>query len=367
MKKIFINGRFFTQKITGEQRYALEMISALDELLSRSSSNAELEWCILLPKKMKAYLPIKKYENIKIKKVGFLKGHLWEQLELPFYTKNNLLINFCDMAPILKKNQVVTIHDMAIMRYPEFYTKLFRYWHLFVYKCLARRNITFCTVSEFSKKEINKYLHVEFDKINIIYPACAAHLNNSKIYDTDFIKKHNIDLNKNILLAVSSLSKNKNFKSIIEAIKYVNVDNLELVIAGGANSKEFANKNTHEYLKDAKYVGYISDEELITLYKIANCFVYPSFYEGFGLPPIEAMTYGCPVIVSKQTALPEVCGENAIYCDPLSIKDIARKIEQVLLDKNLQKEFYLKGKEHAKKYSYKISADKYFKLIMELC
>ncbi|WP_302938565.1 glycosyltransferase family 4 protein [Megamonas funiformis] len=364
MQKIYINGRFFTQKITGEQRYAIEMINALDELLYKSSSNA-FTWIILIPKNMELFQEIKKYKIIKIKKVGILKGHLWEQIELPFFSRSGMLLNFCDMAPILKKNQLVTIHDMAIMAHPEYYTRSFRYWHLFVYKCVVKRIKKICTVSNFSKSELEKYLKIDGNKIEVINCACATHLNNQKVYNRDFIEKNKIDLNKHVVLAVSSLSPNKNFKTIIESLKYIKDKDLELVIAGGVNSKEFITSD-NEHLKKAKYVGYVSDEELITLYKIANCFVYPSFYEGFGLPPIEAMSYGCPAIVSNQTALPEVCGEAVEYCDPNDPVNLAKIIDKVLSNKNLQEKLKEKSLICVSKYSWEKSIREYFNLIMRI-
>ena len=111
MKQIYINGRFLTQNITGVQRYAIEIVKALDKYLSDNDLKDKYIFEIVCPKNIKQKLVLK---NIKIKQIGKLKGHLWEQIELPLYVKNKFLFNFCNCAPLIKKNQTVTIHDIAV-------------------------------------------------------------------------------------------------------------------------------------------------------------------------------------------------------------------------------------------------------------
>lgn len=347
MIKVYINGRFLLQKVTGEQRYAIEMVKELDKLVNENET-----WELLVP--TGDVVTQLNLSNISIRRVGHLKGHLWEQIELPIFSRAGLLINFCDMAPMIKKNQVVFIHDMAIMAHPEYYTRKFRLWHEAVYRRNVNKVKKIYTVSNFSKNEIVKYLHVSQDRVEVINCACPPHLK-SDVFLNEFIEKWKIDRDKKILLAVSSLSPNKNFKSIVESIKYLKTKPIELIIAGGSNTSEF--KSTIDtYIDDVKYVGYVSDEELSTLYKIADCFVYPSFYEGFGIPPLEAMANGCAAVVSNMTALPEVCGDATLYCNPSNPADIAEKVDQVLQDKNLRDLLIDNGMKVVKSYSWKNSA-----------
>ena len=358
MKKFYINGRFLLQKVTGEQRFAIEIIKQLDHYVCEKE-----KWEILAPHG--EIITDLELSNISIKIVGRLKGHLWEQVELPIYSQDGFLINFCDMAPIMKKDQVVFIHDMAIMAHPEYYTYQFRKWHEFVYRRTTKNAKKIFTVSQFSKSELTKYMGISPEKVSVIHPACSPHLQQGVFLDT-FIEKWGIDPSKKILLAVSSLSPNKNFKTIVEATKYLTTSSIELIIAGGSNTAEF--KSTiDEYIDDVKYVGYVSDEELITLYKVADCFIYPSFYEGFGLPPLEAMAHGCAVVLSDSTALPEVYGDAVIYCDPYNPIDVAEKIDTVFQDEHLLKKLVSKGDEKIKEYTWEKSAkmlrDEIYKLV----
>lgn len=183
MKKIYINGRFLTQNITGVQRYAIEIVKALDDYLNNNDLNNQYEFEIVAPKNIKQKLELK---NIKIKQVGFLKGHLWEQLELPLYVRNKFLFNFCNCAPLLKKNQIVTIHDAAVCAVPQAYSKAFRYWYKFMYKILTVRLNKIFTVSEFSKKELHKYFNVPLEKIEVTYNG-IDHMKNIKPNEKIFL------------------------------------------------------------------------------------------------------------------------------------------------------------------------------------
>lgn len=348
MKQVYINGRFLTQQVTGEQRYAIEMLLELDTFTECNS------WVVLLPNDNLVTVP--ELNHITCKKIGRLKGHLWEQIELPYYSRDGFLINFCDMAPICKKNQIVFIHDMAIMAHPEYYTKTFRKWHKFVYQNVVKKAKRVFTVSTFSKSELIKYLNIPAHKITVIPCACSTNLKDAP-FQSEFLKKWNIDKNKRILLAVSSLSKNKNFDSLVQSLKYIKTLDTEVIIAGGCNTNEFK-PIIDKYIKDVKYVGYVSDEELVTLYEIADCFVYPSFYEGFGMPPIEAMSNGCAVVSSNSTALPETCGDAALYCNPMEPRDIASKIDYILSNPEIERKFVELGYKQITKYSWHTNATK---------
>lgn len=317
MKKIYINGRFLTQNITGVQRYAVEIVKALDKYLSDNKLSDEYEFEIVCPKNIKQKLILK---NIKIKQIGKLKGHLWEQIELPLYVKNKFLFNFCNCAPLVKKNQIVTIHDVAVCAVPYAYSKTFRIWYKFMYKILTSRLKKIFTVSEFSKKELNKYFNIPLDRVEVTYNG-IDHMKNIKPNEKIF-SKFSIEKN-NYVLAVSSLNPSKNFKLILETAK--NLPEINFVIAGGANSNIFKEQGL-EITSNVKFIGYVKDEELVALYKYASCFVYPSIYEGFGIPPLEAMFFDCPVIVSEIEVFHEILKEYSLYC---SINNKNILIEQI--------------------------------------
>lgn len=357
---IFINARFLSQSLTGVQRYATELVKALDNLIETEQiDKTRYSFVLLAPKNIKSELNLK---HIPIKPVGIFTGHLWEQFELPFYARNCLLLSLCNIGPIFKINQIVVIHDAHVFARPQTYSFAFRSWYKLLLPILGYRVKKIITVSLFSQSELISYCNIDQKKIVVIYEGKEHIL--STTGDVAIFKKNSVG-DKPYVLAVSTLAPSKNFQAIVQAIENIKNPNFDVVIAGGKNFDVFGKANT--MLPDfVKQMGYVSDGELRALYEQASCFVYPSLYEGFGLPPLEAMACGCPVIVSNAASLPEVCGDAAIYCDPYSVEDIANKIEQLLADNNLQEEMRLKGIERAKQFSWEKCALETVTVIEEL-
>lgn len=354
MKKIYINGRFLTQNITGVQRYAIEIIKVLDKYLSDNKLNDEFKFEIVCPKNIKQKLILK---NIKIKQIGILKGHLWEQIELPLYVKNKFLFNFCNCAPLIKKNQIVTIHDVAVCAVPYAYSKIFRMWYKFMYRVLISRLKKIFTVSEFSKKELNKYFNIPLEKVEVTYNG-IDHMKNIKPDESIFF---NFDIEKNnYVLAVSSLNPSKNFKLILETAKIS--PEINFVIAGGTNSTVFKEQG-FEIASNVKFIGYVNDEKLVALYKYASCFVYPSIYEGFGIPPLEAMYFNCPVILSDIVVFKEIYMDNVLYCKIDDYNILKEKILLILDDEEIKKSIIEKEKFLVNKYRWSNIIIKLFEVI----
>lgn len=355
MKPIYINGRFLTQSVTGVQRYALELVKKLDNIVNFRQHQI----IILTPRNIKINAA---FENINVQSVGQLTGHLWEQIELPYYSRTGLLINLCNTGPLIKTNQIVTIHDASVFGFPQAYSFAFRTWYKFLFQILGKRAKKIITDSYFSKNELVQYCGMDQKKLHVIYLG-KEHVINSNL-DKSILMRHDLT-NKPFFLAVSSMNPNKNFSTIIRAIDYIGTNDVNFVIAGGANPAVFK-KRKDTLPACVKHVGYISDEELKVLYEHAVCFIYPSFYEGFGLPPLEAMACGCPVIVSRAASLPEVCGDAALYCDPHNFKDIASKMGLILFDINLRKELIIKGLERAKLFTWGQCARKTLTVVEEV-
>lgn len=320
MKKIYINGRFLTQNITGVQRYAIEIVKVLDKYLNDNRLNDEYKFEIVCPKNIKQKLVLR---NINIKQIGKLKGHLWEQIELPLYVKDKFLFNFCNCAPLIKKNQMVVIHDAAVSAMPDSYSFLFKVWYKFMFYILGQRLNKIFTVSNFSKRELNKYFSIDLNKIEVAYSA-YDHIINIKP-DESIFQKINIK-KKNYVLAVSSLNPSKNFKLILETAK--SMPEVNFIIAGGSNSNVFKAQG-FKITKNMKFIGYVTDEELVALYKYACCFVYPSLYEGFGLPPLEAIYFNCPVIVSDIDVFHEILKEYSLYCSVVNKNILIEQINNI--------------------------------------
>lgn len=353
---LYVNGRFLLEPVTGVPRYAIAMVREIDQLLSEKRYMVFLKIILLVPKSTEIKLNLK---NIEIKRVGILKNDLWEQIELPFYTKGGFLINLCNRAPLFKKNQVLVIHDAAICVTPERFSRKFRLLWFTIYIILGRVLKNIVTVSHFSKKEIQKHFRIPQDKLHVIYEG-IEHIAKIEM-DSKILEKYQLQKG-NFILSVGG-SSNKNFLSIIRTLPYYKKENLKIVIAGNVN-KGILKTFQFQYDKDkVLFLGYISDQELVSLYKNAGCFVFLSTYEGFGIPLLEAMAYNCPIVASNQASIPEVCGDAALYCDPYDMNDIADKVNLLLCDKALAAVMINKGKKQIKKFSWRKSAQQLLNVI----
>ena len=336
MKKLIINGRFLTQNITGVQRVAHEIVKELDKIAKEKS----LEVIILAPRNI---IFDNLYKNIKVKKVGILKGHLWEQLELPIYSflEKGILLNLCNTAPIINTG-IIDIHDISFKVNSQFFSKKFSLYYKILIWILVKTSKKILTVSEFSKNEIIKYYNVNPKKIEVVYNSWEHILSFKE--DFNILKKFNLQ-KKSFYLGVSSVALNKNFKYIIELAKLY--PEKKFVIAGKKNEKVFGNLGINE-MNNLIWCGYVSDEELKTLYMSCKGFIFPPFYEGFGIPPLEAMGCGCEEIyVSNTSCLPEIFEDSVIYINPNKVEKIFDK--KITVDKE-------KIKKVLGKYSWKESS-----------
>jgi len=341
MSRIYINGRFLTRPMTGVERYAYMICKALAEM--------RIDFTIICPKSpiMSCYdvcnLPIIHY--------GFGQSHLWEQCVLPFFfigKKDYTMFSFTGLGSILIRNKVMTIHDLSFLENPKWFSKGY-YWYYRIMTPLAvRTSKHIITVSEFSKKEILRfYPFVKEQNINIAYNAADEkifhHLPQSPVPAKPFV------------LTVSSLDPRKNFANLIEAFK--GIENCSLYIVGSHNpifNQEGSMKATSDTIR---FLGRVSDEELVRLYNQCVCFIFPSIYEGFGLPTIEAMRCGCPVLASDIPVLREVCDDATIYFNPFKVDNIRKTIKQFLKEKDtLRPTMITKGFENVKRFSWEKTA-----------
>lgn len=346
---IVINGRFLSKPITGCERFAIELCRKLKLILGDNlhiiapSNSIHQEIC----------------DGLDVKFIGKLKGLLWEQIELPLYlykNKNPLLLNLVNTAPVFYSNKISTLHDIAYKRFPESFDWKFRLIYDLLIPLILKMSKHIFTVSEFSKQEIANFYHLNLDKISVIYNAV----------NSDFSPKMK-NLSQNYLLAVSSISYRKNFHSLIKAFNKLQDKEIYLYIVGAANSS-FANINLKQDLENQNIIfkGRVNDDELIELYSNAVAFVYPSLYEGFGIPPLEAQACGCPVACSNVASLPEVGRDSVLYFDPYNVDDITEKLEKLVSDNNLQSTLREKGYENIQRFSWEKSAYKVVEIINRL-
>lgn len=343
MSRIYVNGRFLTQPTTGVQRFAREILRAVDAILASEGMARKSSLVLLTPP---GTTPFAGLRAIECRSVGRLRGQAWEQLDLPRHTRDGFSLNLCNTAPLRGRSTLVAIHDAGVFAVPEAYSGPFRVWYRLLHPRLGHRAVRMLTVSEFSRAELSRYLGIARDRFTVI-PNGGEHILREP---ADNCVLTRLGLSGPYVLAVSSHSSHKNFAGIQAAVRQMRRRDFTLVFAGGANSRVF--NATGTLAAESMITGRVTDAELRALYENAACFVYPSFYEGFGLPPLEAMTCGCPVVVSRAASLPEVCGTAATYCDPGDPADIARALAEVLDNAELRAELRRRGEERAAHFTW---------------
>lgn len=320
---IIINARFLTQQTTGVQRFAIE----ISKQLKKSSLPIEF----VAPKNILQTQIAKTLEVKTDIPFSFLKGHLWEQIALRNYIlqKNALLISLCNTGPVFLKNQIITIHDLGFKIHPEWYSKIFTIFYNIVIPKLSLKAKHILTVSQASKDEIVRELNVPKEKVTVVYNAVSEVFNDR----SDFLVQNPTNeefLTKDFILTVSSLNPRKNFKRLIEAFLKINKPDMFLYIVGNVN-KHFSEVNISDSDSSRiKFFNNITDMELALFYQNTKLFVYPSLYEGFGIPIIEAASQGAKVCVSDIPVFREICGEGVLFFDPENVNDICDKIKTAL-------------------------------------
>jgi len=283
-------------------------------------------------------------------------------------------INFIALSS--RCTSILTIHDLSFLRYPEFFSRRKNFWHRMInVRKLAKSFDQIIAVSENTKNDIIELCNINPERVKVIYSGIgeqnkAVSQNDKKLSDV----KRKYNLPDKFILYLSTLEPRKNVEGIIRAFDRLKTKNKELtevklVIAGGRGWKLkniFKAWQEAKYKDDIKFLGYVDASDKTYLYNLAILFVYPSFYEGFGFPPLEAMACGTPVITSFTSSLPEVVGKAAIMIDPYNIDDIAGAIEQVLTDRDLCNDLIKKGLERARQFSWQKSAKEYLEVFRGL-
>lgn len=356
MKPIAINGRFLTQPVTGVQRHARELIFTLDAMLASGElQQPDHPVELLAPRTLRESPPL---QFLQLRKVGRFSGQLWEQTELPACSRGKLLFTPCGGAPLLHRDHVFILPDAAVFATPNAYTRAYATWYRWHHRRAARLpNLKIITVSEFSRSELARYLNLDPARIAVIP---LGHEHALRPMPQPEILTRLALTPGHYLLAVGSPNPNKNFYGLLQAFRILKqqhpeaASHLQLVIAGRADSRIYGSYRLQQ--QDVIQTGYITDGELRALYENAVCFVFPSFYEGFGLPLLEAMALGCPAVASNAASLPALGSEAAIYFNPNSPQEIAQTIARILTDGELRKELSEKGKNQAAKFQWQQTA-----------
>lgn len=348
-----VNGRFLTQSPTGVQRYAFNVVRAMNNVLD------EGEW---LPVIAPVGCPDPGFTRARLVTSGRFSGHAWEQMVLPRLCRGPLL-NLCNTAPAFKADQIVCIHDANIFAAPESYSRVFRTVYAHLQPQLVRRSARITTVSHASARQLARYLPIRQSDIAVL-PNGYEHAllwNPALATLAPQIVSAIQAKGRQFVLALGSRAQHKNLGLLIKAAEALDSLKIDVVIAGG-DAGIFA-PGLLERRPNIHVAGRVSDDELAYLLKNALCLVFPSLTEGFGLPIVEAMALGCPVVASDCASMPEVCGSAALMASPFKIHEWIDHIDALKQSGLLAGELRDRGLEQVRNFSWSQTAEGYLDLL----
>ena len=324
--RVLINGRFLSQSLSGVQRHALEMTRAL--------AAHDYEPLVAAPRDARIPDELAPFTR----RIGGLRGHAWEQRDLasfaglhraPLWSPGNT-------GPIRVTRQLVTLHDMFPYRFPEYHSHAFRAWYRLLQRALARRGVRFAAVSQYTRDEVVRVLGVPPERVAIVPGGVGAQFRPIERAVTERTVLR-LGLPRRYVLALAVASRRKNLARLVDAWRVVRAadDGIELVLAGGTVDRRIGRyvlpDRASLELQGVRVLDHIPETDLPAVYGAATALVMPSLAEGFGLPPLEALCCGTPIVVSANSALVEMFAQlGASLVDPYSVRSIAEGIRRVL-------------------------------------
>jgi glycosyltransferase involved in cell wall biosynthesis len=278
------------------------------------------------------------------------------------------------LPPLVRCRSVVTIHDCIHLMFPQYLPNRLALGYARTSIAMAARRATrVLTVSESSKRDILRFVDIDPGKIDVIYNAYDERFGIEPREEDVVRVRERYQLHDEFVLYAGNVKPHKNLERLIQAFDLVRrrgLDRLKLVLIGDEISKYAALRRAvhqHQLHKYVRFLGYLPEETLAVMYRLAGVFVFPSLYEGFGLPPLEAMASGTPVVTSNVSSLPEVAGDAAMLVDPYDPAAIAEAIYQVLNDERLRKDLRHRGLARAHQFSWEQSVRRVRKIYGEVC
>ncbi|WP_285136420.1 glycosyltransferase family 1 protein [Microbacterium sp. lyk4-40-TSB-66] len=346
-----VNARFLTQHTTGIQRFATEITRELLSLrddVTLAVPPGEVDTAGLDP--------------TRIVTVGRSRGHAWEQIDLPLFARRRreLLVDLASTGPTWYRPQISTHHDITYIRHPESFGRRFRAVYGIVVPRLIARSEGLLTVSEFSRGEISDHFGVDPARFTVVHNGADARFHPGASPGEGATGRP-------YLLAVSSPNAHKNFARMLGAFERFAATHpdIELRVVG-SQTNSFSRQRYDGSHDRVRFLGRVDDDELTALYRGAIAFVFPSLYEGFGIPPLEAQQCGCPVIAARAASLPEVLASSAVYVDPYDEADLADAMSRVVDDPTLRAYLVTAGLANAARFSWRASAQRVSDVIDEV-
>jgi glycosyltransferase involved in cell wall biosynthesis len=347
-----INGRFLTQPVTGVQRYAREIVCALDALLADGEDDG-LEVELLVPPETDVTLPL---TRIGIRKIGRLHGHLWEQVSLPA-TLAGALLSLCNTGPVSVRRQIVCIHDMNTRHCPESYSPAFRALYRTLIPALGRSAGAIATVSQYSARELARFGICRAEKL-FVAPNGHEHV---RRWRPTLLPGRPAFPARGTIILLGSRAPHKNTGLIIGMAERLAAAGLCLAVVGGADRRVFGAVTGSVGSPHVAWLGRLSDNELAALLQDGLCLAFPSLVEGFGLPALEAMALGCPVVASDRASLPEICGDAALYASPTDAEAWFGRFVELATKPELRRQMIMRGQVAANRFSWTASAERYLR------
>lgn len=366
---------------TGVEWYSYYLIQELKKL----NEARDFKFILYTPEELKGDLNILP-KNWRVKILKWPVKYLWTQIRLAqevifnppdiLFIPSHALPIFCSpryIRRLVKKTDriktVITLHDLGFERFPQTYSFYQRIYLRFVYKWAVRYASKVITISEFTKKELIDLYKADPQKIEVVYlgydSSIFQPIDDKKQID-QILEKYKIK--KPYILYVGRLEKKKNITNLIKAFREISniqysASSIKLVLAGQPGYGYNKIKYQISKIKNLIEIGYVNHQDLPYLYAGAECFVYPSLYEGFGLPILEAMASGCPVVASNTSSIPEIGGEAILYFRPESPEEIVKAILKIIKDREFREMLVQKGIEQVKRYSWQKCAKETFKIL----
>jgi glycosyltransferase involved in cell wall biosynthesis len=344
MAAIALNARFYSHVPTGMQRYGIEMANRLSDLLEVVRPSSPLRGAT---------------------------GHLWEQVYLPTVSGKRLLWSPNNTGPLAVARQVCTMHDIIPVEHPEWFNARFAAWYQWLLPRLTNRVRHLIAVSQFTKDRLVERFKVNPENITVVWNGVDSQFRPRTAAEIDEMRDALGIRCPRYLLSLGSLEPRKNVGRLLTAwarLKRELPEDLGLVVVGSKGaSLVFQDAAIVEIPNGVHFTGYAKQEHLPALYSGALGLVYPSLYEGFGLPPLEAMACGTPVITSNTTSLPEITGGAALLVDPLDVDAIAGAMLRLVRDENLRTSMRQRSLAHASKLTWDLSAARTRQVLEERC
>jgi glycosyltransferase involved in cell wall biosynthesis/GT2 family glycosyltransferase len=349
-----VNGRFLTQPVTGVQRYARNVVAALDRALGTKGEVAPLIAPPGAPSPGLAHMPLIA--------AGPGAGHAWEQGVLPARWPGRLL-NLCNAAPAAKADQVVCLHDVNVLAAPDSYSAAFRAVYGRLQPLLARRAARIATVSHAAARQLARHLPIRAADVAVLpnghehaleWDPARARIAPEKLVNL-------MGRERPFALALGSRARHKNLGLLATLAPAFEELGLDIVVAGGGGAI-FAEADVAA-APNILQIGRVEDDDLAWLLDRAAFLAFPSLTEGFGLPILEAMARGCPVISSDRASMPEVCGDAALMASPADPAAWTRHAAALAASPALRADLAGRGRERARLFSWKDTAEGYLALM----